>query len=85
MTPPQPARVLAPFGLRPANIRMGSDVVKSYTEAAFADVRARYLPQAGNPEAPLSAREGGLISLCRYSIAHTTEITKTVRLRPLAL
>jgi len=43
MTPPQLARVLASFGLRPVNIRIGNHVVKGYTEAVFADAWARYL------------------------------------------
>ena len=56
MTPPQLARVLAPFGLRPVNIRVGKHVVKGYTETAFADAWARYLPSIADTEAlfPLS-------------------------------
>ena len=47
MTPPQLARVLAPFGLRPVNIRLGLHVVKGYREAVFIDVWARYLGENG--------------------------------------
>ena len=44
ITPPQLARLLAPFGIRPMNIRMGKVVVKGYTEPALTDAWARYLP-----------------------------------------
>ena len=56
ITPPQLARVLAPFGVRPVNIRMGkASVVQGYAEPAFRDAWARYLP-AGHPQPPHSPR-----------------------------
>lgn len=59
MTPTQLARALAPFGVRPANLR-GADnkVVKGYFREAFEEAWARYLPSAGPSSAntPHSSR-----------------------------
>lgn len=44
ITPRQVARLLAPFGIAPANIRNGTAVVKGYQLQAFADAFKRYLP-----------------------------------------
>ncbi|MEI6159719.1 MAG: DUF3631 domain-containing protein [Roseococcus sp.] len=49
MTPSQLAGALRPFGVRPANIRRGQEVVKGYRREMFADAWARYLPQQGAP------------------------------------
>jgi hypothetical protein len=38
------ARLLAPFGVTPANVRIGAKVPKSYTRHAFGDAWERYLP-----------------------------------------
>lgn len=38
------ARLLAPFGVAPANVRIGAKVPKSYTRHAFCDAWDRYLP-----------------------------------------
>lgn len=50
ITKPQLARLLAPFGISPKNIRQGDDVVKGYERADFADAWRRYLPQPTNDE-----------------------------------
>lgn len=51
MTPPQLARVLAPFGIRPTTIRVpGQPPAKGYYRDAFAETWTRYLPA----EAPAS-------------------------------
>lgn len=47
MSPAQLAAALRPFGVRPANIRRGMEVVKGYRREMFADAWARYLPQQG--------------------------------------
>ena len=44
MTAPQLARALAPFGVRPANIRRGMEVVKGYRREHFEEAWTRYLP-----------------------------------------
>ena len=59
ITPPQLARALAPFGVRPVNIRVGKHVPKGYTEAAFADAWARYLPAAASATDIPSGQDGG--------------------------
>lgn len=50
ITKPQLANLLAPFGIRPRNIRHGNEVVKGYERADFADAWLRYLPQPTNDE-----------------------------------
>ncbi|WP_368414899.1 DUF3631 domain-containing protein [Falsiroseomonas sp.] len=54
MTPPQLARALAPFGIRPATLRFGKDTAKGYPREDFAEAWARYLP----PETTSSATAG---------------------------
>ncbi len=44
ITARQLARLLAPFGITPQNIRTGDEVVKGYLLATFTDAFARYLP-----------------------------------------
>ena len=44
MTAPQLARALAPFGVRPGNIRRGMEVVKGYRREHFEEPWTRYLP-----------------------------------------
>jgi len=44
MTAPQLARALAPFGVRPGNIRRGMEVVKGYRREHFEEAWTRYLP-----------------------------------------
>ena len=44
MTAPQLARALAPFGVRPANIRRGMEVVKGYRREHFEEAWTRYVP-----------------------------------------
>jgi hypothetical protein len=48
MTPRHLARLLHPYGIRPADIRIGNTVVKGYTVAAFTDAFGRYLPSIRN-------------------------------------
>ncbi len=53
MTPVQLARTLAPFGVRPQNLRDGQQVTKAYYADRFADAWRRYLPAASdNPGSP---------------------------------
>jgi putative DNA primase/helicase len=47
MTAPQLARQLAPFGVRPGNIRRVHEVVKGYRREQFIEAWARYLPAEG--------------------------------------
>lgn len=55
----QLARALAPFGVRPQNIREGQAVVKGYTKDSFGDAWARYLPaDPAVPADPFPAPEG---------------------------
>ncbi len=49
MTAPQLARALAPFGIRPATIRVGTGTAKGYHREAFGEAWDRYLP----PETPV--------------------------------
>lgn len=56
MTPPQLARALAPFGIRPATLRFGQGTAKGYQREDFAEAWARYLPA----ETPSSATAGGI-------------------------
>lgn len=51
MTPPQLARALAPFGVRPGTIRIGPDTVKGYHRDAFEDAWKRYLAPIATPPA----------------------------------
>lgn len=44
MTPPQLARALAPFGIRPATLRFGQETAKGYPREDFTEAWARYLP-----------------------------------------
>ncbi len=55
MTAPQLARALAPFGVRPGTVRIGTETAKGYYKETFDDAWARYLPA----EDTLSAQEGG--------------------------
>ncbi len=54
ITATQLARALAPFSVRPQNMRDGEAVVKGYTKDSFEDAWARYLPDG--PAAPTDTR-----------------------------
>ena len=49
ITPNQLAKLLAPFGIKPANIRLGEGVVKGYSKDDFGDAWQRYTP---HPDVP---------------------------------
>jgi len=60
ITPTQLARALAPFAVRPVNMRDGQDrVVKGYTADGFKDAWARYLPDAATTAGTPSDLDGG--------------------------
>lgn len=59
ITPTQLAVMLAPFKVRPVNIRDGKNVAKGYTKASFADAWARYLPGEAPLSGPPSHQGGG--------------------------
>lgn len=46
ITAAQLAKALAPFKVRPSNLRRGQEVMKAYREDMFEDAWARYLPAA---------------------------------------
>jgi len=50
MTPPQLARALAPFGIRPQNGRYNGSVAKGYPKVSFTDAWMRYLPPEPFPD-----------------------------------
>ncbi len=59
ITATQLARALAPFAVRPQNLRDGDDVFKGYTADSFKDAWARYLPDAARPHDTPSGLDGG--------------------------
>jgi len=59
ITPHRLAKMLSPFGIRPATIRFGHEVSKGYLRADFEAPWRRYLPSL--------AGEGGLEPLHRYT------------------
>lgn len=59
MTATQLARALAPFAVRPQNMRDRGDVFKGYTADSFADAWARYLPGATPTADTPSGSDGG--------------------------
>jgi len=63
ITPHRLAKLLAPFGIRPATIRFGHEVSKGYLRADFEDPWRRYLPSL--------AGGGGLQPLHRYAPRET--------------
>jgi hypothetical protein len=53
ITPPQLARLLKPFGIKPRDIRLDSKAgIKGYQRADFVDAWLRYLPPEADEEGP---------------------------------
>jgi putative DNA primase/helicase len=63
ITPHRLAKLLAPFGIRPATIRVGREISKGYLRADFEAPWRRYLPSL--------AEGGGLQPLHRYTPSKT--------------
>ena len=56
ITPPQLARLLKPFGIKPRDIRLDSKAgIKGYQRADFIDAWSRYLPTEADEEGPDAA------------------------------
>ncbi len=56
ITPPQLARSLKPFGIKPRDIRLDSKAgIKGYQRVDFIDAWSRYLPTEADEEGPDAA------------------------------
>ena len=75
ITATQLARALAPFMVRPTNMRDGGDVFKGYTADSFEDAWARYLPA----DAPQRPQHPPAQPLRRYSVVPEREISEPSR------
>ena len=50
------ARQLAPYGIRPRNIRIGDTIARGYTQEDFAEAFRRYIPASEAEEARREAQ-----------------------------
>ena len=78
ITVTQLAKALAPFRVRPQNMRDGQGVVKGYTLESFHDAFARYLPTA----TPVLAESPPPEALQRYTVVKTCENSNASRYAP---
>lgn len=72
ITPPQLARLLKPFGIKPRTIRIGEVRAKGYYLDDFSDVFARYLPPAKRDTVTMPVNKGDSAFLKRDNPENVT-------------